>query len=81
MDLRLDTPLAQMNVCDVEPTQGDLGIAGAKLVTPGSSKASLLALRPTRLGTGRMPPLATSVVDEEGAGLIASWIDTLKSCN
>lgn len=81
MDLRNGIPLAQMNVCDVEPTQGDLGVAGAKLVAPGNAKGSVLALRPTRLDESRMPPLATSVVDEQGAGLIASWIDTLKSCN
>lgn len=81
MDLRNGIPLAQMNVCDVEPTQGDLGVAGARLVTPGNSKASILAMRPTRLEPGRMPPLGTSVVDAQGSALIASWIDTLKSCN
>lgn len=83
MDLREGIPFASMNLCDEDPTQGDLGFAGAKIVTPGNSKASILAIRPTRLeGQGRMPPFEMSAADpDEGAKLIASWIDSMKSCN
>jgi hypothetical protein len=37
----------------------------------------LLLRRMTTLGPGRMPRLATSVVDEEAARMIADWIRSL----
>ena len=76
-------PLAAMNVCNADPTQGDLGFAGAKIVTPGNARSSILAIRPGRpAGQGRMPPFEMSAADpEEGAKLIASCIESLTGCN
>ena len=33
--LRYRTPFANMNICNASPVAGDLGVAGAKLFTPG----------------------------------------------
>jgi uncharacterized repeat protein (TIGR03806 family) len=80
IDLRAETPLAAMGVCDVPPAQGDLNIAGARLVAPGAPDRSVLLQRMLRRGTGQMPPLATHVVDERGAALVKAWIQELNAC-
>ena len=51
------------------------------VIVPGSADNSLLFARIRNRGSGlQMPPLATSVVDEIGSGVIREWIDTLNSC-
>lgn len=81
MDLRFGTPRAQMNVCNIEPTFGNLGIAGAQLIFPGDPDRSILAARP---GSSdplvRMPPLATSLVHTEGVDLLRAWIASASVC-
>ena len=63
IDLRFEGPL---DLCNVPPTQGDLGVPGAMLVTPGSPGTSVLSLRAHLLGLDAMPPLAKSLVDLTG---------------
>ncbi len=79
LDLRAATPLAETGLCDA-PGQGDLGLAGARIVTPGDPERSVLHARMTRRGEGQMPPLATLRVDEAGADLVRRWIASLPSC-
>jgi hypothetical protein len=59
------------------PVLGDLGIEHAKRIKPGAADSSILYLRMLDLEENRMPPLATSLVDQKGADLISQWIDTL----
>ncbi|NJN53041.1 MAG: hypothetical protein HC809_16035 [Gammaproteobacteria bacterium] len=73
-DFRHFVPGEQMNVYDVSPTQGDFGIDGAKLYAPGSRERSLISVRMHTLQPGRMPPLATSVVDGLGTMIVDEWI-------
>jgi uncharacterized repeat protein (TIGR03806 family) len=80
MDLRSSTALAGTQTCDVDPTEGDLGIAGAKRLAPGAPERSLLSIRPHSLSVSRMPPLASSVVDAAGTALIDDWILGLTTC-
>jgi uncharacterized repeat protein (TIGR03806 family) len=80
MDLRHATPLAQTNLC-AAPTAGDLGIAGARRLAPGSAATSLIVARMNRRGTGQMPPLASTVVDAAGVALLGDWIAGLPSCD
>jgi uncharacterized repeat protein (TIGR03806 family) len=80
MDLRHDTPLAAANVCNTSPRNGDLGIAGARLLLPGDPGRSLIAVRMRALDGNRMPPLSTSVVDAEGVTLIDNWIASISAC-
>ena len=77
LDLRYDTPLAETNAVGAFPTLGDLGEPEALILTPGAPQLSTLYLRLLTLGTFRMPPLASSVIDQQGADLIAAWIADL----
>ena len=77
IDLRYDTPLAETNTVGAFPTLGDLGELEALILTPGAPQLSTLYLRMLTLGTFRMPPLASSIIDERGADLIAEWIADL----
>ena len=42
MDFRDDTSLAQTHACDVAPSADDLGIANARIISPGDSMSSVL---------------------------------------
>jgi len=80
MDLRFSTPLADTHTCDVDPTEGDLGVAGAARLVPGAPARSLLSIRPHSVALGRMPPLATHVVDDAGLAVIDDWITLMPYC-
>jgi hypothetical protein len=69
-----------MHVCDAKPDKGDLGVAGARLLSPGKPGRSLLSLRMRDLGAGRMPQLATYHVDEAGAEVVDAWIRSVADC-
>ena len=77
IDLRYDTPLAQTNTVGAFPTLGDIGEPEARILSPGEPQLSTLYLRMLTMGTFRMPPLASSIIDERGADLIAEWIASL----
>jgi len=80
MDLRYATPFAASSACNAAPQNGDQGVAGAKIVTPGNPALSLLSVRPHALDAKRMPPVGTRVVDAVGTGVIDQWITQLASC-
>jgi len=77
IDLRYDTPLAETNTVGAFPTLGDIGEPEALILSPGEPQLSTLYLRLLTLGTFRMPPLASSIIDERGADLIAKWIASM----
>ncbi|HJW29012.1 MAG TPA: hypothetical protein VJ508_07135, partial [Saprospiraceae bacterium] len=74
MDLRYQTAERDMNVCDKPPTRGDLGIADARLLAPNAPERSILLQRIKRRDAVKMPPLGSTLVDEDGARLIERWI-------
>ena len=80
MDLRYTAPLAQMNVCNVAPTAGNLGIGGAQLLAPGNSAQSVLPARMSRRDANAMPPLGSNLIDAGGVTLVSQWIDSLSGC-
>jgi uncharacterized repeat protein (TIGR03806 family) len=77
MDYRVETALADMYVCDEPPLNGDLGVADARIVTPGDPSKSVLSLRMHALDVHRMPPLGSAIVDTEGVAVIDAWIREL----
>lgn len=82
MDLRFVTPVSAMGVCNAPPRSGDLGIANARLIAPGDVERSLLVERMSRRDIHAMPPLASTVADAEGVGLVAAWVLGMSStCN
>ena len=59
------------------PGHGDFGIANGRLLAPGDPERSLILYRMTKLGLGRMPHIASNVVDREAVELIREWISSL----
>jgi uncharacterized repeat protein (TIGR03806 family) len=80
MDLRASATLADTATCNVDPLQGTFGHPGAKLLLPGDAKESMIVIRMHLLGDGRMPDVASSLVDQQGSHLVAQWIDSLTVC-
>ena len=66
-----------MNICNVVPGHGDLGINGARIVTPGDHTRSLLWERMQRRDSFGMPPLGSTLVDTAGRQLLLDWIDAM----
>jgi uncharacterized repeat protein (TIGR03806 family) len=82
IDLRASVSFAAMNLCNVDPNKGDLGVMGSKRIAPNDPARSVVLLRmqaPDKV-RGRMPQLASSVLDPTGTGLVTSWIKSLTTC-
>src|SRR5262249_52546295 len=77
IELGARTPLEKAKLIDEPPVHEDLGIPNARLVAPGAPGSSVLYQRITRRGQKQMPPVATNVVDSQGAKLIEEWILSL----
>lgn len=80
VDLRYGTPLESTGLCNVMPAKGTQGVQNATNLTPGHPELSTLWLRMSTLGTGRMPPLASAVLDEDALGLVSDWIKGIQAC-
>jgi hypothetical protein len=70
-------PLEKTGVVEVLPLHGNFGIGNAKVLAPGDPDRSLIAYRMSKLGEGRMPHIASSVVDDDAVKLIRDWIQQL----
>jgi uncharacterized repeat protein (TIGR03806 family) len=82
IDLRDTVTFAAMNLCNVDPNKGDLGVMGSKRFAPNDPTKSVILLRmeaPDKV-SGRMPQLASSVLDPTGIGLVTSWIKSVTTC-
>lgn len=79
-DFRFETAFAEMGICGVDPQEGDLGVAGAQLLVPGSPALSLISLRMGTLEAARMPAVGSRVVDADGVALVDGWITGIASC-
>jgi uncharacterized repeat protein (TIGR03806 family) len=80
LDLRFSTPLSSAAACDAPPQSGDLGIANARVISPGNPDASVLLVRMNRRDAHQMPPLASNTIDTAGVALVRDWIASLTSC-
>ena len=79
IDLRRETPLADTGLCD-PPVHGDLGVDGARRVSPGDPAESVLAIRLAASDVNRMPPVGALRRDADGIGIIDQWISGMASC-
>ncbi|MBS1120761.1 MAG: Glutamate synthase large chain [Deltaproteobacteria bacterium] len=79
MDFRFSTPLASMNICEVPPERGDLGLQDARRLAPGAPERSVMLARIRHRGFEAMPP-SGFVTDEGNAKLVEAWIRSLTSC-
>jgi hypothetical protein len=58
----------------VKPGQGDFGLANVRYIAPGDPARSMVYHRMKLLGLGRMPHVASNIVDQDAVDLIAEWI-------
>jgi mono/diheme cytochrome c family protein len=74
LELEYKTPLAETRTLDVKPLHHGFGKADPRVIAPGDPERSVLLHRMSLRGPGQMPPLATSVADEEALKLMRAWI-------
>ena len=74
MQLASNFSETDLEVINVLPVHGELGIHDARLVAPGDPGRSLLLYRPSLRGASQMPPLGTLKPDPDGVALLAKWI-------
>jgi hypothetical protein len=90
-DLRYALSLYQTGICGLMQQNGIPGLDGGYLdFAPGDHAASAMWIRMNipvpasdpneENDVGRMPPLASFVVDPQGTALVASWIDSIPTC-
>lgn len=70
-------PLAELGVVGVRPGQGDFGLKDPKVLVPSDPDRSMVYHRMTKLGLGRMPHIASTVIDDRAVKLIREWIAAL----
>jgi hypothetical protein len=87
MDMRYSVPLQDTGLCGVMPSKGDQGVTGALLLTPEQPMSSVLWLRmdaqPGNAMTGdlgRMPAIASFVLDTQALDLMSAWIQSITAC-
>lgn len=75
--LHANISLEETRTLGVTPGHGDFDIAEGRLLAPGDPDRSLILYRMTKLGLGRMPHIASNMVDREAVELIREWISSL----
>lgn len=78
IDLEYGVPLDRTRLL-APPHHNRFGKPDAALLRPRDPSGSLLLHRMTLRGSGQMPPLATSVVDQQATELLRQWIEQLPS--
>lgn len=81
MDLRYQSTLAEMNICGVRPNIGELGIVGANLFYPARPDLSMIPARMSIRGANQMPPVASTIVHNQGVNVISTWIMQTVACH
>lgn len=76
-DARIQTPFEEQLILSDQLMAGDMGVVGAKLVTPGEPEKSILYLRLARKDGFRMPPGFISDEDPPILSLLEKWIRDL----
>jgi uncharacterized repeat protein (TIGR03806 family) len=80
IDLRYDVAFANMGLCNVTPIKGDQGVANSLLLAPGQPANSVLWLRMDATNdNGRMPKVASYVIDQNAVDRVGSWITGISS--
>jgi glucose/arabinose dehydrogenase len=72
-DARLTTTTPNAGIINGELIN-NAGNPDNRVIAPGSLTDSMMLARITSLGAGRMPPLATTVLDTQAINLLCAWI-------
>jgi hypothetical protein len=86
-DLRAGVALKDMGICNVSPYKGDQGIgSSAMILAAGHPESSVMVQRmgaaPADAGGnyGRMPKVASYVLDQSAIDLLTTWVSGITSC-
>ena len=74
ISLEFSRSLEDMKMLNLEPLHHKFDIPDARLVAPGDPARSILLHRMATRDRGKMPQLATSLVDRQAVELIREWI-------
>lgn len=77
MILDFETPLDKAKMLNLPPMQGNFGLTDSAIIKAGLPESSVLLLRMSKLGSGRMPHIGSRIVDIEARHLIHDWIASL----
>ena len=77
-ELHASIPLTLTKAVDTLPGQGLFGLTDPRIITPGDPLRSMILHRMEITTLGRMPHVASKVVDEDGVKLIREWLTKLK---
>jgi uncharacterized repeat protein (TIGR03806 family) len=86
LDLRYGLPMAARSICNVTPAKGGFGLTNPVTLAPGNAAGSVMSIRMKAQADdssgrhGRMPLIASYVVDKQATDLIDSWINSITSC-
>jgi uncharacterized repeat protein (TIGR03806 family) len=72
-DARLSTPLSSANIVN-GALFNNLGDSANRVVVPGSLDHSAMLQRISENGANRMPPIASTVLDQQAIQLLTAWI-------
>ena len=81
IDLRFNSSLNQMGVCNQPPQAGDLGVPNPLLIAPGEPLRSVLLERMKVNDANKMPKIGRSEMDQAAVDVISEWIGGLAGCN
>ena len=70
-------PLADLGIVNTRPGHGLFNLTDPKDLVPGNPDRSMILHRMTKIGLGRMPHVASNVVDERAAKMLRDWISQL----
>lgn len=76
-NLRTWGTVESMGVLCRKPSGSDFGIPGAQIIVPGEPGRSLIVQRMKHVGSGQMPPLGRTKVDEAAVEVVSRWISGL----
>ena len=71
-------PVKELGVIDTKPGQGTFDLKDPRILVPGDPDRSMIYHRMKLTGLGRMPHIASNVVDEPAVKLIHDWIKEMK---
>lgn len=76
-ELQASIPLTDTKAVNTLPGQGTFGLADPRIIVPGDPGRSLILHRMELTGLGRMPHIASRMVDQQAADLLRDWIRSL----
>jgi hypothetical protein len=76
-ELHASAPLTGLKLLGVPPGQGGFGLSEPRVLLPGDPQRSMILHRMQLTSLGRMPHIASRVVDQANVDLLRDWIRQL----